>query len=584
MKQFLKYTFASTLGVFIALLILSLLLFFVAIASTSLTKTAYSPSSNTILHLKLEGNLIERSQEDPFNFLMGNYLNQDAEIGLDDVLAAIKKAKEHSNIKGIYMEGGMLYASAASIEEIRTALEDFKQSGKFIISYGGTFLQNVYYASTPADKVIMNPQGMLFFKGLAAQPMFLKNTLDKLGVDMQIFKVGSYKSATETYSQDKMSEESREQVFEYVQSIWGQMLQDISDDRDIPVDSLQHYADKMMAFQPASESVSCGLVDTLMYANDVIDLLKEKVGLKKSDKIKLASIKEVAGIESNESIEKDKIAVVYAVDGIDDGSSEGINSTKLARELKKIRDNKDIKAVVLRINSPGGSAYGAEQIWQAVSSIKEKKPVVVSMGDYAASGGYYIAAPGSYIFAQPTTLTGSIGIFGIMPNISGLYNKIGLSFDQVKTNKFSDMPNETRAMTAEEKAIMQQYVESGYDLFLSRCATGRNVSPDSISTIAQGRVWTGKKALEIGLVDELGNLQDAIKKAAELADIEKYSTISYPEKKDFLSFLLSDFENTLERKSLKKIMGDKYSLYDYLQQIQSVDYLQARLPFEVVVK
>jgi len=583
MKQFLKYTVASTLGVLIAGLILVLLLFLFAIASMSLSKTAYTPEDKTILHLKLEGNLTERTQDNPFDFILGNYLNKDTEIGLDNILSAIKKAKEHPNIKGIYMEAGMLYASAASVQEIRTALEDFKQSGKFIVVYGGTYLQNVYYASTPADKVIMNPQGMLYFKGLTVQPMFLKNTLDKLGVDMQIFKVGSYKSATETFSQDKMSEESREQVSEYVQSIWEQLLQDISADRKLPVDSLQHYADKMIVFQPAETVVSCGLVDTLMYANDVIDMLKEKVGLKKSDKIKLASIKEVASIEDKESNEKNKIAVVYATGAIDDGSSNGINSDKLIRDLKKIKENEEIKAVVLRINSPGGSAYGAEQIWQAINNIKEKKPVVVSMGDYAASGGYYIAAPANYIFAQPTTLTGSIGIFGIMPNMSGLYDKIGLSFDQVKTNKFSDMPNESRAMTEEEKAIMQRYVENGYNLFLSRCATGRNVSKDSINTIAQGRVWTGEKALKIGLVDGLGNLQDAIKKAAELADIEKYNTINYPEVKDFFTSLLSDFETSVEKRYMEKALANKYKLYDYIHNIQSMDYLQARLPFEVVV-
>ena len=588
MKQFLKFTFASTLGVFIAALILSLLFFIIILSiSFSSSNATYTARPKTILHLKLEGELVERSQEDPFGFLIGNYINHDTQISLEDVLIAIKNAKENKNIEGIYIENSLFAASTASIQEIRTALIDFKKSNKFIIAYGGTYMQNAYYLSTVADKIIMNPQGTLDFRGLSAQPMFLKKTLDKLGVNMQIFKVGTFKSATERFSEDKMSDANREQVSEYVHSIWNQMLKDISADRKIPVAVLNAYADSMMTFRPAGQSLQFGLVDTLMYSNDVIDLLKEKIGLKKTDELKLASVSNVANMAESGKSEKNKIAIVYAVGGIDDGSkssNDGIISSELIKDLKKVREDEDVKAVVLRVNSPGGSAYGSEQIWKEVEAIKAVKPIVVSMGDYAASGGYYISCAAQYVIAQPTTLTGSIGIFGIIPDVSGLLKEVGVSYDRVNTNKFSDTPNLTRSMSADEKALMQSFVETGYDTFITRCADGRKKTKEEINKIGQGHVWTGEKALQLGLVDALGGISDAVAKAAELASVDKYKIEKYPEKKGFFESLMEGFETSMETRMLQKFLGNNYKQYDYLQRIQSMDYIQARLPFEVEIR
>ncbi len=585
MKQFFKFTFASVLGVLIASLILFIIGFaFIASIALSSTEATYVASPKTVLHLKLEGVLVERSKDNPLELIMGNYMDREAQIGLDDILAAIKTAKENKNIEGIYIENNVFSASTASIQEIRSALADFKTSGKFVIAYGGAFLQNAYYLSTIADKVILNPQGMLDFRGISAEPMYLKNTLDKLGVEMQIFKVGTFKSATETYSNDKMSDANRKQVTEYINSIWGEMLSDISNDRKIAVDSLNAYADQMMMFREASKSVAYHLVDTLMYPNDVIDLLKDKVGIDKKDKITLASISEVASMKTKDKTEKDKIAIVYAAGDIDGTSTDGIVSSDLIKDLKKIRIDDDVKAVVLRVNSPGGSAYGSEQIWKEVDAIRAVKPIVVSMGDYAASGGYYISCAANYIIAEPTTLTGSIGIFGIMPNAAGLINKVGLTFDNVKTNKYSDMPDFTRPMNGDEKMLIQSYIEKGYDTFITRCADGRKKTKAEIDSIGQGRVWTGKMALEIGLVDALGNLSDAINKAAELAKVEKYSITRFPEKKDFFTLLMEDFNGNMETRMVQKFLGENYKQYEYLQKIQSMDYVQARLPFELDIK
>lgn len=581
MKQFFKFTFASVFGIFIACFIF---LFIIVLIGVFSSKQDFNPEDKTILHLKLEGNLVERTEENPLD-IIGNYFNQEIRIGLDDILKAIRVAKENPNIKGIYIESGLFSASTASIQEIRSALIDFKKSDKFIVAYGGTpvYLQNAYYLSSLADEIIMNPQGMLFFKGLSAQPLFLKNTLEKLDIDMQIFKVGSYKSATEAYTNDKMSDESKEQVMAYVQSIWKQMLQDISSDRDISVDSLQSYANKAIAFRPSAHSVSVGLIDTLMYASDVIDYLKEKVEIEKKEKIKFVGISEAASAKNDKKDEENKIAVIYAVGGIDDGSASGIHASSLTENLLKLRDDEEVKAIVLRVNSPGGSAYGAEQIWKAIKDVKAEKPVVISMGDYAASGGYYIAAPANYIIAQSTTLTGSIGIFGIVPNFSGFYSKLGFSFDQVKTNEFSDMPNQNRPMSDEEKILMQAYVDNGYDLFLTRCSEGRLLSKESIHTVAQGRVWTGEAALELGLIDELGGLQDAINKAAGLADIENFDIVSYPKKKSFLATLLNEAEGRLEANYIEKALGKNYKQFEFVKQINSMYFLQARLPFEFVM-
>ena len=584
MKQFFKFTLASALGVLIAGLVGFLLFFVIILGIASSSSAVYIAQPKTVLHLKLEGELVERSKEDPFGALFGNYMNRDMQIGLEDVLIAIKNAKENKNIEGIYIESGVFSGSAASIQEIRNALIDFKQSDKFIIAYSGNYMQNAYYLSAVADKVILNPQGALDFRGLSAQPMFLKKALDNLGVNMQIFKVGTFKSATEMFSEDKMSDANREQITEYIHAIWGQMLKDISADRNISIDSLNVFADRMMTFRPADQSLQCGLVDTLMYPNDVIDMLKEKVGTKKKKELNLASVSKVSNMGKTGKPEKNKIAVVYAAGDIDMNSSEGVVSDKLIKDLKKVREDENVKAVVLRVNSPGGSAYGSEQIWKEVQAIKAVKPIVVSMGDYAASGGYYISCAADYVIAQPTTLTGSIGIFGLIPDVSGLLNKVGIGFDQITTNKFSDMPKTIRPMAADEKALIQSYVETGYDTFITRCADGRKKTKEEIDQIGQGRVWAGEKAVQLGLVDALGGISDAIVKAAELASVDKYELDKYPVKKGFFELFMEGFETSMETRMLQKFLGSNYKQYDYLQRVQSMSGIQARLPFEMEIR
>ncbi|MDR2474448.1 MAG: signal peptide peptidase SppA [Bacteroidales bacterium] len=583
MKHFLKFTLASMVGFLIASIVLFVLVLVIIAGTFSMSKTEYIPVPKSILHLKLEGALMDRTQDDPFEILWGTYSDTEVKIGLDKIQDAIKTAKENSDFEGIYISCGFFSASLASVEEIRNALIDFKKSGKFIISYGGgTFLQNAYYLTSLSDRIIMNPQGLLFFNGLSAETIFIKQLLEKTGIDIQIFKVGEYKSATEIFSNNKMSDYSRKEISDYLNISWKVMLDNISAERKIPVDSLQAYADRLLAFQPAEISVKCGLIDTLMYENDVIELLKNEAGISSSNDIILASVNKVASIQTK-SAAKDKIAVVYALNGIDDGSSDGVNSAKLIKDLKTIQKNDKIKAVVLRVNSPGGSAYGSEQIWKELTDMKAVKPVVVSMGDYAASGGYYISSSANYIFAHPTTLTGSIGIFGILPDFSGLLDKIGLSFDQVTTGKFSDMPNVIRPMTAEEKAVMQAYLENGYALFLSRCVEGRNMPLDSVKAVAQGRIWSGVDALNAGLIDELGGLNDALKKAAELSNTGDYSIVYYPKEKDIFTLLMEDFGKSSNERFLETNLGENYKHYKFLKQIRSTPFMQARIPFEVSV-
>ena len=484
--------------------------------------------------------------------------------GLDDVLSSIKKAKENDNIKGIYIEATSLGAGFASREEIRNALKDFKESGKFIVAYGDSYSQGLYYLSSVADKVLLNPQGMVEWRGLAATPMFFKDLLAKIGVEMQIFKVGTYKSAVEPFISTEMSPANREQIDAYLTSIWGQVTNDVAESRKISVDSLNAIADRMLMFYPAEESVQCGLVDTLIYKNDVRNYLKAMVGIDKDDRMPVLGLQDMINVKKN--VPKDKsgnvIAVYYAYGEIDGGSSsasseEGIDSKKVIKDLRKLKDDEDVKAVVLRVNSPGGSAYGSEQIWYAVSELKKEKPVIVSMGDYAASGGYYISCNADTIVAEPTTLTGSIGIFGML----------------------------TRPMNDGEKGLMQMYVNNGYDLFLTRCSDGRGISKEDLDKIAQGRVWTGSKAKELGLVDELGGLDKALDIAIAKAGVDAYTVMSYPKKESFFESLMNTNPgNYVKARMLKGTMGEIYQQFSVLENFDKCDRIQARVPFELNIQ
>jgi len=584
MKDFLKSLLASILGCFIVLGLFFLILFISLAAMSFSSSEKYNLKDNTVLTLKLEGTLSDRVEENPLLALFGQ--GDDVQLGLDDILSSIKKAKENDKIKGIYINAGAFYASGASMKEIRDELIDFKKSGKFIISYADVYTQGCYYLSSVADKIILNPQGHLDLHGYAAMPTFYKGLLDKIGVEMQIFKVGTFKSAVEPFMLDKMSDANREQVSSYISDMWQTVTGEISESRDISVEKLNQYADEMALFKKADEIVSYGLADTLMYETGVKEYLKDLVEVKEAKDVQLASIKNIASLSFlNESKSNDIIAVLYAEGDITDGSgNEGITSKRYVKEIEKLKENDKVKAVVFRINSGGGSAYASEQIWKAISELKEKKPVVVSMGGYAASGGYYIACNASKIIAQPNTLTGSIGIFGMFPNIEGLTKKVGLSYDVVKTNKYADFGSFTRPMRDDEKVILQQYIETGYDLFLTRCSEGRGIPKDSLDLIAQGRVWTGNQALKIGLVDELGDINMAIEDAANLADLSDYSLRSFPKKVDFFESLFSNQKEELVTQAMKEYLGNDYQYFKMLKEIKDQDYIQARMPYDIDIK
>ena len=482
MKDFMKYTFASMVGVVLACVVLTILGLVTMVGMVASSDTETSVEENSILMLELEGTLAERTEENPLEKLLGE---ENRTLGLDDILTAISKAKDNENIEGIYLQPSSFAASFASLEEIRHALTDFKESGKFVVAYADQYTQSMYYLASVADKVIVNPQGSIAWYGLASQTIFFKDLLSKLGIDMQIVKVGTYKSAVEPFIATEMSEANREQVSAFLQSTWGRVLEDVAASRQLSVADLNSYADQMLELKPAEEYVTCGLADTLMYKDGVLTYLKELTGRDADERLRTLSLADMKNVRRNVQLDKSGniIAVYYAVGEIDDSkaTNEGIHAQRVIRDLRKLREDDSVKAVVLRVNSPGGSAYGSEQIWREVVLLKEVKPVIVSMGDYAASGGYYISCAANCIVADPTTLTGSIGIFGMFPNAQGLLtDKLGLHFDVVKTNPFADMGDLSRPFNAEEREALQTHINNGYKLFVKRSADGRCMTTEAI--------------------------------------------------------------------------------------------------------
>ncbi|WP_101688710.1 signal peptide peptidase SppA [Dysgonomonas massiliensis] len=587
MKKFLKSVFASIIGCGIVLGIFFFITIVSLVAMSMGSEPKFSLKDNTVFKLELNGVLQDRViEENPLmELILGESTNQ---IGLDDVLASIKKAKENDKIKGIYIKVGSFSASTASLKEIRDALKDFKESGKFIISYGDIYMQGAYYLSSVADKVILNNKGMLDLHGLSVQPTFYKGTFDKLGIEMQVFKVGTFKSAVEPYILDKMSDANREQLTAYTGDVWNTILKDISESRNISVEELNNLADQMPLFQTAEFNIEKNLADTLMYETDINKYLMSLLKVEKEKDVRMASLKDMTTVDYvKPSKAEDVIAVLYAEGSITDGSGkDGITDGRFVKELEKLRKDEKVKAVVFRVNSGGGSASASERIWKAVSDLKAEKPVVVSMGDYAASGGYYISCNASKIIAQPNTLTGSIGIFGMFPNFKGLLtDKVGLTFDVVKTNEFADFGNGMRAMNDKEKALLQAYINQGYDLFLTRCADGRQVAKDSIAQIAEGRVWTGNQALEIGLVDAIGGIDTAIAEAAKLAELKDYKLANYPAKVDFFESLLMDKKESVSTRIMKEYLGDDYATFSQIKEIkdQKFNVIQARIPYTIAI-
>lgn len=581
MKEFFKYVLATIVG-FICVTafmgIMSLIMFFSIMANSDTQPTV---SDGSVLRIELNGTVSERATENPFAELMGNKAL--ASQGLDDLLKAIKVAKTNDKIKGIYLEGGLLSADFASLEELRKALVDFKQSKKFVVAYADQYTQGSYYLASAADKVWLNPSGMLDWHGIASQPIFFTDLMKKVGVKMQVFKVGTFKSAVEPYILTEMSEPNRQQVQSFIGDIWQHFCQDVSASRKISTDSLNAFADRYVTFAEANDYVRLKMVDELTYIDQVRTKLQK---LSQQDKVNFISPAELAKLDVPASSSND-IAIYYAEGTIVDVSTQSpLNSTqseivgsKVVSDLDKLAKDESVKAVVLRINSGGGSAYASEQMWRAVQQLKAKKPVVVSMSGMAASGGYYLSCGADYIVADKTTLTGSIGIFGMVPDASELLtDKLGLHFDVVKTNVSSDFGAMGRGFNAAESAAMQNYVNRGYRLFLKRVADGRKMTPEQVDKIAQGRVWTGNQALKIKLVDKLGTLNDAVAEAAKRAKLQDYAICTFPAKTPWFEQLMNETtqRDYLEEK-LQTALGVYYEPLRFVSTYDKHNVLQARM-------
>jgi protease-4 len=589
MKDFLKYTLATIVGIIACSIILSVIgiLSFVGIAASAGTAATTTISDSSLFKLELKGTVNERVVENPFATLMGE---EQTALGLNDILASIQKAADNDLIKGIYLEAGNISAQPASIEEIRNALVRFKQTGKFIVAYGDTYSEADYYICSVADKVILNPKGIVDLHGLASQTIYFKDLLDQLGVEMEVFKVGTYKSAVEPYTSTEMSDENREQITAYITSIWNNMVYNVSLSRDISAEQLNYYADQYMAFCPTEECLTAGLVDTLLYKDATRDYLKQLMNTDEDDRLEVVTLNEVKNIQKNVPLDKSGniIAMYYAEGQIVDSPSTGMSTApeivgeKMCLDLRKLRDDDNVKAVILRVNSPGGSAYASEQIWNEVVQLKAKKPVIVSMGDFAASGGYYISCAADTIIAQPNTLTGSIGIFGMFPNPHKLItDKLKLNIETVKTNRFSDFGAMGRPFSTDERAIMQRYINNGYATFIQRCADGRGMTNADIEAVAQGRVWTGEMAQGLGLVDLLGDIEMAEEIAAGMAGIEDYTLISYPKEQSMLTMLLDQTKEDYIEARIGKLAGELQHELNLIYNIDSWSNLQTRMPYEI---
>ena len=541
---------------------------------------------NSVLKLSLSYPIIERANKNPFEegFNFSDFKSD--RLGLDEILERIKIAKEDDKIKGIYLDMGITPSSFATLEEIRNALIDFKSSKKFILSYGEVYTQSAYYLASTADSIFLNPEGLMEFSGLSSQSMFFKGTLEKLGIEAQVIKVGTFKSAVEPFILDKMSDANRLQVSSFLGSIYDHFLQGISTSRKIPVDSLRAIANELR-IQNAEDAVSLKLMDGLRYKDEIISDLKKRLDVKEDKDINVVSIEKYSNKEVKEkSTSKDRIAMIYATGEIvsGEGSDSQIGSEKISQAIRKAREDKKVKAVVLRVNSPGGSALASDVIWREVKLTQEVKPIMVSMGDVAASGGYYIACAADSIFAQPNTITGSIGVFGIIPNLQNFFNnKLGITFDGVKTAEYADLGNLTRPLTTDERNIIQQQVNKIYFTFTDKVAKGRKKERNYIDSIGQGRVWTGAQAVKLGLVDRLGSIDDAIKAAAKKANITDYKLVKYPALSNPFDSFIGNFGANMNVWFMKREMADAYPYYHQAKQIVEQSGIQARIPYTITI-
>lgn len=592
MKDFIKNVLATMVGMFGFFIVMGVIGMMSIIGMIASGNAAQNVEKNSVFVLNLSGTISEQGSENPLSMFTGdNSLNS----GLNDILSSIKKAKANDDIKGIYIEAGALAANYATLQEIRNALDDFRKSGKWIVAYGDFYTQGAYYVASVADKVYINPKGIVDWHGIGAQTMFYKDFMAKFGVKWEIVKVGTFKSATETFTEEKMSDANRLQTKTFIDGTWRNVCDAVSKSRGISVDSLNSYADSYLALQATETLVKAKMVDGMMYGDQVKDAVKKMMKLEKDDDIAQLTLNDMLNVK-DEKVEGSEIAVYYAEgDIVQDpkaatmfGNNNYIASRKVCKDLEDLMNDDDVKAVVVRINSGGGDAYASEQMWHQMSELRKVKPVVVSMGDYAASGAYYMSAPASWIVAQPNTLTGSIGIFAVIPDLSGLVTtKLGVRFDEVKTNRNSTFGNlMARPFNAEEKAMLQASVNRGYSLFRQRVADGRRLQVESVEKIAQGRVWLATDALNIKLVDQLGGIDDAVKKAAELAKLKDYYTSDYPAAASWMDNLLNSMSSsgTYLDEQLRQTLGDFYQPFTMLRSIDKREAIQARIPYAISIK
>ena len=589
MSKFFKYFLAVVVGSIVSAIffVFGTLIIFSAIAASGSGEVIVK--ENSILVLDLNGEIVERTSNDPFSDMFSDMLGQSKTLGLNKILSSIKKAKEDDRIKGIYLESSDIIAGYATIDEVRNALLDFKESGKFIYSFSPIYTQKAYYLASVSDKVLLNPTGTLEFKGLASVQTFFKGSLEKLGIEVQVFKYGQFKSAVEPFIADKMSDAARLQTETYLNSMWGHMLKGISESRGIDVETLNNIADEFVSFKGDDALLASGLIDGIVYKDEVLDMLKELTNIELKKDLNAISINKYADVfvpGKKKGLEKNKIAVIYAEGEITDGESDGagIVSGPLSRAIREARRDESIKAIVLRVNSPGGSALASEIIWREMQLAKETKPVVVSMGDYAASGGYYISCAADSIVAHPNTLTGSIGVFGLVPNVAGLSKKMGITTDRVTTNAMADMPALGRPFTSAEQKLMQMQVNSVYETFTQRCADGRNTTSESIDKIGEGRVWSGENAIEINLVDKLGGINDAIEIAARMAEVETYRIVELPEMLSPFDKIMKDLTGGAVAKIEQMVLGEEYKILKTINQIKSGNIvIQTRIPYDITI-
>ncbi len=593
MKQFWKYALASVVGSFFTFFVIFFFIFiFFSVLIAGFGDKEVVVNDNSVVRVKFSGSIPDKTSDNPFSNIDFVSFESVKVLGLNDILKTIEKAKEDDRIKGIFLDLSSMPAGFATIEEIRNKLLDFKESGKFILAYSDGYTQSAYYLASVSDGIYLNPQGGFDWKGLASQLMFFKGALEKLGVEAQIFRYGEFKSAIEPFTETKMSDANRLQMQVLLQSIWDEVLKNISDSRNISIENLNEYADNLTVYN-ATSAYNHNMIDGIMYYDEFLELVKEKAKAEKEveEKDLFITLNKYNGAKlpsAKRNKAEDRIAVIFAEGEIVNGmGKEGsIGGDGIAKILREVRNDDDIKAVVLRVNSPGGSGLASEIIWREVVLTVKEKPVVISMGNLAASGGYYIAAPASYIFAQPNTITGSIGVFGMLPNVEKLMNdKLGITVDVVKTNTNSDIGSIMRPMDDFERDFIQKQVNDFYEIFLSRVAEGREaLSVEDVDEIGEGRVWSGITALELGLVDEIGGINDAVMKAVELAGVEEYRIVEYPKKQEFMEKLLSDFSAQTRESVLQKALGEEYSFFMTLERLRNMEGVQARMCYEIVIK